>query len=355
LQCSIASHAALPAPDDLVCLGVDAALENNGKLTVLPDIAPMQRRLTKTLVASFAVFALSGVRPASALPTGELPASAPVVDPSLLCQAAVIMAESDKHTPVGLLRAVGTVESGRRDRVTGQLAPWPWTIDANGTGHMYHSEAEAIAAAQSFLQQGVTSLDIGCMQVNIQQHPHAFTSLVQAFDPMANVFYAADFLTRLKAQLGNWQQAIAAYHSQTPSIGAPYARQVLARWQGQTAGQPSGLPLVQTAMTPPLAPVAQSAAKPRVWGPGSAEASPAAKTPQHASKPEPGAVAIRSFAPGAFAFAPLHGSPTLLPATAQPGGPASRIAVPGGIAGGMAGRNLAAYRRAPIPIAGPPS
>ncbi len=293
---------------------------------------------------------------ARALPSGVAPDGGAAIDPALLCQAAVIMAESDQQTPTGLLRAIGTVESGRPDRVTGQLAPWPWTIDANGSGHMYQTEAEAIAAAQSFLQQGITSLDIGCMQVNIREHPHAFASLAQAFDPMANVFYAADFLKRLKQQMGNWQQAIAAYHSETPSLGTPYANQVLARWRGQTGGQ-TGLPLVQTAMTQKLPMAAKSAATPHVWGPAPPPAQPPTRTAAAGSagkkaKPTAGGIDVRHFAPGSFAFAPLHGTASILPLQNQPAAPGPHVSVPGSIGGAMAGRSLAAYRRMPIPIAG---
>ncbi len=337
--------------------------ETNLKLIHLRDTLGMLRHFAIVPIAAIFV-TLAGAGVARALPSGVAPDGGAAIDPALLCQAAVIMAESDKHTPAGLLRAIGTVESGRPDRVTGQLAPWPWTIDANGSGHMYQTEAEAIAAAQSFLQQGITSLDIGCMQVNIREHPHAFASLAQAFDPMSNVFYAAGFLTRLKLQTGNWEQAIAAYHSATPSLGAPYANQVLARWLGQGGGQTggqTGLPLVQTAMTQPLPMAAKSASAPHVWGPANPPAPPvttatgAAKRAVTQGKPSPGGINVRHFAPGSFAFAPLHGTASILPLQGQPASAGPHVNVQGSMGGGMAGRSLAAYRRMPIPITGAPS
>jgi soluble lytic murein transglycosylase-like protein len=96
------------------------------------------------------------------------------------------------------------VESGRLDPGTGSMKAWPWTIDANGTGTMYDSAQSAIQAASAFEAAGITSLDISCLQVNLAQHPDAFQSLAQAFDPAANADYAAGFLTSLEQKFGNW-------------------------------------------------------------------------------------------------------------------------------------------------------
>jgi hypothetical protein len=78
--------------------------------------------------------------------------------------------------------------------------------------------------------QGVRSIDVGCLQVNLLQHPEAFTTLDQAFDPAANVNYAARFLRELFAESLDWTQAAAAYHSRTPDLGMAYLQQVLAAW-----------------------------------------------------------------------------------------------------------------------------
>ena len=36
------------------------------------------------------------------------------------------------------------------------------------------------------LERGVRQVDVGCMQINLQSHPHAFASLEDAFDPGSN-------------------------------------------------------------------------------------------------------------------------------------------------------------------------
>jgi hypothetical protein len=236
-----------------------------------------------------------------------------------------------------VLHAMGVVESGKPDPETGQDEPWPWTIDANGVGHVYETEQDAIAAARAFQNAGVTSLDIGCLQVNLAQHPHAFASLQNAFAPAANALYAGRFLRRLKAQLGSWSAAIAAYHSQTPALGVPYEQRVLAAWQS------AGGPRMALAATPAI----PLAAARQMHGPAKKPAPPG-KSPA----PPP-----RLFGSGGFQFSALRGQAALPPMTGLPVrlGMGQIGAVPPGGQGmavsPMPMRGLAAYRAAPILIA----
>lgn len=145
-----------------------------------------------------------------------------------LCIAATAQAERAMHIPDGFLAAMSRVESGRPDG--GVVSPWPWTITAEGVGHYYATRRDALDAVELFHLQGIYSLDIGCMQVNLQQHPDAFSSLDQAFDPTRNALYAGNFLLQLHNKMGSWPRAAAAYHSQTPGIGTPYQWKVLEAW-----------------------------------------------------------------------------------------------------------------------------
>jgi hypothetical protein len=156
------------------------------------------------------------------------PPSSPADDAG--CAAAIATAERSGDIPSGLLAAIGQIESGRADRVHGTIHPWPWTINADGAGHFYATKAEAVAATAALVSRGITSVDVGCMQVNLAYHPTAFASLEEAFDPLANSFYAARFLRLLFSQTGDWPAAVAAYHSQTHEIGAAYQGKVLAVW-----------------------------------------------------------------------------------------------------------------------------
>ena len=163
--------------------------------------------------------------------------AAPVPGPSQLCIAAIGVAERAQRTPARLLAAIARVESGRPD-ARGVVQPWPWTINAEGTGRFFGSKAEAIAAVEALQARGVRSIDVGCMQVNLMHHPHAFASLDEAFDPSANAAYGARFLSALHHDLSTWPAATAAYHSQTAGIGTDYARKVMVAW-----GHPELAPL----------------------------------------------------------------------------------------------------------------
>jgi len=147
-----------------------------------------------------------------------------------LCEAAIAAAEPGTDLPPRLLSAIGVVESGRADPASGTVAPWPWTINVAGVGQTFETRAAAVAAVQAAQQSGIRSIDVGCMQVNLFFHPQAFATLEEAFDPAANVRYAARFLAALHAQTDAWAAAIAAYHSLTPELGAAYARRVAATW-----------------------------------------------------------------------------------------------------------------------------
>lgn len=150
------------------------------------------------------------------------------------CEQAGRAAEQAYSLPPGLLLAIGRVESGRWDAQLHRIIPWPWSIDANGQGRLYNSDSDAIAAVRTLQASGSTNVDIGCFQINLSYHPDAFSSLEQAFDPQANAQYAARFLSSLRARFGNWQDAVAAYHSATPDLGLPYRQRVFAAWTGDT-------------------------------------------------------------------------------------------------------------------------
>lgn len=168
------------------------------------------------------------------------PRSAPAPVPGDLCIAAIDAAERQHRLPSQLLRSIAVVESGRADPTNGRILPWPWTINVAGTGHVFASRDEAVAAVKEFQARGVKSIDVGCAQVNLMYHPAAFASIETAFDPQANAQYAARFLKTLYAGTSNWPLAAAAYHSQTAERGHSYARKVMAIWP--LAARYGGLP-----------------------------------------------------------------------------------------------------------------
>jgi len=168
----------------------------------------------------------------TASPTQASPAAtaAERANPAELCRSAIRAAERTYGIPVALLAAVGRVESGRRDPESGAFGPWPWTINAEGRGQFFPTKAEAIAEVRRLQARGVRSIDVGCMQVNLHHHPNAFANLDDAFDPVKNADYAARFLVELQLRSNNWLQAAAHYHSQTPEFAEAYRRRVMAAW-----------------------------------------------------------------------------------------------------------------------------
>ena len=145
-----------------------------------------------------------------------------------ICRKAVQEVERGSAIPRHLLAAIARVESGRRNPGNGSVAPWPWTINAEGQGRYLHSKAEAVAEVRILQARGVRSIDVGCMQINLMHHPNAFAGLDEALDPLANVRYAAQFLQELQNARNNWIQAAANYHSNTAEFALAYQRRVMA-------------------------------------------------------------------------------------------------------------------------------
>jgi soluble lytic murein transglycosylase-like protein len=174
----------------------------------------------RILLAMMAILAPGQVRadlsPIVSQPAGEA------------CRRAVAAAERAHGIPVHLLAAIARVESGRRDQSSGTFSPWPWTINFDGQGSFYDNKVQAVAAATSMRPQVTKSIDIGCMQISLTNHPSAFTTMEQAFDPFSNADYGARFLVQLFEKTGSWPKAVEWYHSATPELGHDYGVKVYA-------------------------------------------------------------------------------------------------------------------------------
>ncbi len=168
----------------------------------------------------------------SAAPATATRSVGPGADPGQLCRQAILLAEREHRLPAALLHAIARVESGRPDPRTSAAVSWPWTINAEGQGRFYNSKEDAIAAVRALQARGVNVIDVGCLQVNLHHHPRAFSSLDEAFDPVANARYAGLFLARLHQNARNWETAASHYHSQTPERAEAYRLKVLAAWPG---------------------------------------------------------------------------------------------------------------------------
>jgi len=146
---------------------------------------------------------------------------------SLRCVKLFHKNERIYNIPGDALYSISLRESGRKHSTKDVTMPWPWTANVEGKGYHFDSKSEAVYFVKQQLMQGKESIDVGCMQVNLKYHPHAFNSVEEAFDPKANIAYSASFLRSKYEQLGSWHKAIAHYHSATPELGNPYKESVI--------------------------------------------------------------------------------------------------------------------------------
>jgi hypothetical protein len=160
-----------------------------------------------------------------------------VLAPGARCEQAIRTGARVNHVPGDLMWAIGMVETGRPDPVSGGWHPWPWAINAEGRGMFFDSKPEAIAAVRSLQAAGVRSIDVGCMQVNLMHHPDAFASLDEAFDPVRNALYAGRFLSSLYQRSSNWIVAAGWYHSATTELAADYIKRVTANLPSKEANR----------------------------------------------------------------------------------------------------------------------
>ncbi|MEI4488126.1 lytic transglycosylase domain-containing protein [Frigidibacter sp. MR17.14] len=152
-----------------------------------------------------------------------------------LCDRAAMTAAQESGVPIEVLRAIALTETGRTSE--GTMRPWPWTVNMEGAGHWFQTRSAALDYVTREQARGARSFDIGCFQINHLWHGTAFRSVEAMFDPLTNARYAADFLTRLRSETGDWTAAAGAYHSRTPERARAYA----ARFEGfrrRLAGAP---------------------------------------------------------------------------------------------------------------------
>ena len=148
-----------------------------------------------------------------------------------VCQLLAKEAEEAFNLPSGILSSIARVESGRKTKNNDYKA-WPWTINDNGKGLFFDDRQSAIEYISNQNKLNNTQLDIGCMQISVKWHAHAFSSPESMLDPYTNIAYAAIFLEELYQTHGNWELAIRYYHSAEKEKNDPYLKKVNAVWKG---------------------------------------------------------------------------------------------------------------------------
>mgnify|MGYP003573569556 FL=1 len=176
-----------------------------------------------SLAAAVTVLIVSAGGPASANP----------------CEAYTAYHEKAHGIPAHLLTAIARVESGSWDRQNAVVRAWPWTVTSPEGDVKHPSKWAAIQAVRDLQREGVTNIDVGCMQINLHHHPQAFRTLNEAFDPARNVAYGAKVLREHYRRTEDWRMAVALYHSANPELNRPYQEKVEDLWQqaNDEAGQ----------------------------------------------------------------------------------------------------------------------
>ena len=180
------------------------------------------------LVSVFVLFsnAIYANGDADMLPVKEL------ITDGALCSVAAKEAGDEYGVNFDLLQTISAVESGRWDNLQNRYIAWPWTVNVKGKGYYYASKEDAIRAVEKFQKQGIKSIDVGCMQINLKYHGDAFSSIEEAIDPSKNVKYSAKFLRSLYSRHGqSWKKAAKRYHSGNPEKGEAYTKRLENRFE----------------------------------------------------------------------------------------------------------------------------
>jgi hypothetical protein len=152
---------------------------------------------------------------------------------SKLCDTQVARVERAEAIPRHLLKAISLAETGRWDGQRQENFAWPWTVTALGKGNYFADKQTALHYVRYLQAQGISNIDVGCMQINLFYHGGAFASLEQAMDPASNVSYGAQYLSGLYKTTGSWTKAAGYYHSTTPKRARAYKLKVLKYWNQQ--------------------------------------------------------------------------------------------------------------------------
>ena len=129
-------------------------------------------------------------------------------DPAAMCDQAALQVARESDVPLDVLKAITRTETGRG--TTEGMQPWPWTVNMEGRGVWFDTAQQAQGYVFRHFRDGARSFDVGCFQINYRWHGHAFGSIEEMFDPLANARYAARFLTDLHEEHGNWTAAVGA-------------------------------------------------------------------------------------------------------------------------------------------------
>lgn len=135
-------------------------------------------------------------------------------------KAVVNSYERQYSIPRNLLWSIASVESKGN----------PLAINLDGKAYVARTAKEAKFIVESFIDDGITNIDLGLTQINLKHHGKNFDDIGDMMDINKNLNYAAQLLCKLYKLHGGWREAVQHYHSSTPKHYVKYARKVLVEW-----------------------------------------------------------------------------------------------------------------------------
>lgn len=123
------------------------------------------------------------------------------------CPTLISQVEARRNIPRGLLMAIAMTESGNNG------APSPYAMNIAGRSYFASSGQEMANVISANWQRGVTSIDVGCMQINLKYHGMKFARLTDLLNSPTNVEYGAGYLIALATEAGSWKDAVMSYHN----------------------------------------------------------------------------------------------------------------------------------------------
>ena len=115
--------------------------------------------------------------------------------------------------PVAVLHGIALAESGKTWS-DGSRRPWPWTLNSIKGPMFFASRDQAASALSKILQEGITNVDIGLMQVNYGYHGSRVKHPSDLLDPAINLRVAGQVLAEARDVVGgDVASAVGAYHA----------------------------------------------------------------------------------------------------------------------------------------------
>lgn len=134
------------------------------------------------------------------------------------CRTLIKQLEVENKIPVGLLEAIGAVESEHT----------PYAVNCNGESHLFTNHEAAKAYVRNMRKRGIIDINIGVLQINFAYHQKRFKNAEDILDPFQNIAYAARYLAYLyKFHGGSWVKAVKFYHSPVAKYQDMYLLKVM--------------------------------------------------------------------------------------------------------------------------------